>query len=42
MAPAALWFFHEATGPRRLPLAPADFEQPAATARRLLRRLGLP
>ncbi|MDR0354002.1 MAG: hydroxymethylbilane synthase [Opitutaceae bacterium] len=36
-----LWFFHETTGPRRLPLAPADFDHPAATAHRLLRELGL-
>lgn len=36
-----LWFFHEKIGLRGLPLAPADFEQPDATASRLLRHLGL-
>ncbi|WP_084442502.1 hydroxymethylbilane synthase [Termitidicoccus mucosus] len=36
-----LWFFHEETGLRSLPLAPADFEEPAATAGRLLRYLGV-
>ncbi|MDR0901520.1 MAG: hydroxymethylbilane synthase [Opitutaceae bacterium] len=37
----ALWFFHEKTGPRRLPLEPGDFKHPAATARRVLRHLDL-
>ncbi len=36
-----LYFFHEKTGIRSLPLASADFDQPAATAARLLRELGL-
>ena len=36
-----LFFFHEQTGLRRLPLTPADFDTPAATAARVLKSLGL-
>lgn len=36
-----LYFFHEKTGIRTLPLADADYAQPAATAARVLRQLGL-
>jgi hydroxymethylbilane synthase len=35
-----LHFFHEKTGVRSLPLAAADFAQPAATAARMLKELG--
>ncbi len=37
-----LYFFHEKTGLRSLPLVPEDFAHPAATAARLLQSLGLP
>lgn len=37
-----LYFCHEKTGIRTLPLAAADFADPAATAARVLRELGLP
>lgn len=37
----ALWFFHEQTGPRHLPLSPEDFAAPDETARRILGDLGL-
>jgi hydroxymethylbilane synthase len=36
-----LYLFHEAVGQRTLPLSPADFAEPAATAIRVLRQLGL-
>ena len=36
-----LHFFHEKIGARHLPLAPADFDQPAAAAARILQALGL-
>ena len=36
-----LFFFHEKTGLRQLPLAPADFDQPAAAAERIVTALGL-
>lgn len=36
-----LYFFHEKTGIRTLPLTDADYAQPAATAARVLRQLGL-
>ena len=36
-----LFFFHEQTGLRRLPLTPADFESPLETATRILQSLGL-
>ena len=36
-----LYFFHEQTGPRRLPMTPADFAAPADTARRVLKEFGL-
>jgi len=36
-----LYVFHERTGQRRLPLAPVDFDQPAATAERIWKTLGL-
>jgi hydroxymethylbilane synthase len=35
-----LYFFHEQTGPRHLPLTPADFSAPAETAHRVLAELG--
>lgn len=35
-----LYFFHEEIGPRRLPLAPADFTAPAEFARKTLAYLG--
>ena len=38
---AALWFFHEQLGGRRLPLTPADFSAPFETAARVLRELGV-
>jgi len=38
--PDKLHFFHEKTGIRTLPLAPADFTDPAATAVRMLKELG--
>jgi hydroxymethylbilane synthase len=38
---AELFFFHEQTGLRRLPLAPADLDAPEATAARVLRLLAL-
>ena len=34
-----LYFFHEQTGTRTLPLVPADFDQPDAAAARLLQEL---
>jgi hydroxymethylbilane synthase len=37
-----LYFFHERTGPRTLPVGPADFAAPTAAAARLLALLGLP
>lgn len=40
--PDTLYFFHERTGPRTLPLGPADFAGPKAAAARLLSLLGLP
>ena len=36
-----LYVFHEQTGPRSLPLAPTDFDQPAAAMGRILQTLGL-
>jgi hydroxymethylbilane synthase len=36
-----LYVFHEKTGQRRLPLMPADFEQPAAAVDRIVRSLGM-
>jgi len=36
-----LHFFHEQTGLRSLPIAPADLAEPAAAAARILRELGL-
>ena len=36
-----LYFFHEKTGIRTLPLAEADYAAPAATAARVLKELGL-
>jgi hydroxymethylbilane synthase len=36
-----LYFFHEKTGIRTLPLTDADYAQPVATAARVLRQLGL-
>ncbi len=39
--PDLLYVFHEATGPRSLPLTPADFDQPAAAADRIVQTLGL-
>lgn len=36
-----LYFFHERTGSRTLPLSPDDFLKPEATAARVLRELGL-
>ena len=36
-----LYFFHEKTGLRQLPLAPADLATPVATAARVLKSLGL-
>ncbi len=36
-----LYFFHEQTGLRRLPLAPADLENPAVSAACILKQLGL-
>lgn len=35
-----LYFFHEKTGTRSLPLVPADFAQPMQTAERILKELG--
>jgi hydroxymethylbilane synthase len=40
-ATPTLYIFHEKTGPRSLPLAPEDLDQPAAAVERLLRALGL-
>ena len=37
-----LYFFHEKTGQRSLPLTPADLDEPAAAAARILKLLGLP
>jgi hydroxymethylbilane synthase len=37
-----LYFFHEKTGLRSLPLTPDDLAAPAATAARVLKSLGLP
>ena len=39
--PDTLHFFHESTGIRTFPLSPGDFDEPAATAARVLRELGL-
>jgi hydroxymethylbilane synthase len=39
--PDALYFFHESTGQRRLPLTAEDFAQPAVAVERILRVLGL-
>ncbi len=36
-----LYFYHEQTGARHFPLAAADYDNPAATAARLLKSLGL-
>ncbi len=36
-----LYFFHEQTGPRVLPLVPADLDAPDPAARRILQALGL-
>ena len=36
-----LYFFHEQTGPRSLPLAPGDFAEPLETATRVLKHFGL-
>ncbi len=36
-----LYVFHEQTGPRRLPLTAADFDQPAAAAERIVQAMGL-
>jgi hydroxymethylbilane synthase len=36
-----LYVFHEQTGPRRLPLTAADYDQPAAAAERIVQALGL-
>jgi hydroxymethylbilane synthase len=35
-----LWFFHDQTGLRSLPLAPEDFANPTETARRVLKHFG--
>jgi hydroxymethylbilane synthase len=37
-----LYFFHENTGLRQMPLAPDDFIAPAATAARILKSFGFP
>ncbi len=37
---AMLYFFHDQTGPRQLPLTPTDFSAPTETARRFLAALG--
>ena len=39
--PDTLYLFHERTGPRSLPIAPADFDEPAAAAERIWQTLGL-
>jgi len=39
--PDTLYIFHEKTGPRRLPLSPDDFDQPANAVERILKALGL-
>lgn len=39
--PDTLYVFHEKTGPRRLPLSPDDFDQPANAVERILKTLGL-
>jgi hydroxymethylbilane synthase len=36
-----LYVFHEQTGPRQLPVGPADFDEPAAAAERIWNTLGL-
>lgn len=36
-----IYVFHEKTGPRSLPLAPADFDQPEKAVDRILRLVGL-
>ena len=36
-----LYFFHEATGMRTLPLSPSDFDEPGKTAARILAEFGL-
>ena len=41
VAADTLYLFHETIGLRSVPLAPADFDAPAATAARVLRSLGL-
>ena len=40
--PGTLYFFHEKTGRRALPLTEADYAAPEATARRMLQELQLP
>ena len=40
--PDTLYFFHEKTGRRALPLTEADYAAPEATAKRLLKELQLP
>ena len=40
--PGTLYFFHEKTGRRALPLSEADYAAPEATARRMLKELQLP
>ena len=40
--PGTLYFFHEKTGRRALPLTEADYAAPEATARRMLKELQLP
>jgi hydroxymethylbilane synthase len=41
-APDEIFFFHERTGLRRFPRASGDAADPAGTAARLLKALGLP
>jgi hydroxymethylbilane synthase len=36
-----LYFFHERTGQRRLPLTPSDFDQPACAVDRVLKSVGM-
>lgn len=40
VANETLYFYHEKTGIRTLPLSPADYSHPAATAARILKELG--
>lgn len=40
--PGTLYFFHEKTGRRALPLTEADYAAPEATAKRMLKELQLP